>query len=108
MIVDTRHRPPAVRRPRTLDTFDVVPLLRRLDWLLLFAVALLGTCAKTGALTWNRARLVRYLTITVALTIVVIGGSRLLFGRAMHQEYSKDKVLAGMLLLHQPVRAVVH
>ena len=41
MIVDTRHRPSAVRRPRTLDTFEFVPLLRRLDWLLLFAVALL-------------------------------------------------------------------
>ena len=72
------------------------------------AVALLGTCAMTGALTWNRARVVRYLTITVVLTIVVIGGSRLLFARAMHHEYSKDKVLAGMHLLHQPVRAVVH
>ena len=72
------------------------------------AVALLGTCAMTGALTWNRARVVRYLAITVVLTIAVIGGSRLLFARAMHHEYSKDKVLAGMHLLHQPVRAVVH
>jgi ABC-type amino acid transport substrate-binding protein len=72
------------------------------------AVALLGTCAMTGALTWNRARLVRYLTITVVLTIGVIGGSRLLFARALHHAYSKDKVLAGMHLLHEPVRAVVH
>jgi Na+/H+-dicarboxylate symporter/ABC-type amino acid transport substrate-binding protein len=72
------------------------------------AVALLGTCAMTGALVWNRARVVRYLTITVVLTIAVIAGSRLLFARALHHAYSKDKVLAGMHLLHQPVRAVVH
>jgi ABC-type amino acid transport substrate-binding protein len=51
---------------------------------------------------------VRYLTITAILTIAVIGGARLVFSRAFHHEYSKDKVLAGMHLLNQPVEAVVH
>ena len=71
-------------------------------------VALLGTCAMTGALRWERGRMVRYLTITAILTVGVIGGARFFFGRALHQEYSKDKVLAGMHLLHRPVQAVVH
>ena len=72
------------------------------------AVALLGTCAMTGALRWERRRVLRYLTITAILTVAVLGGVRLFFGRALHHEYSKDKVLAGMHLLQQPVQAVVH
>ena len=48
------------------------------------AVALLGTCAMTGALRWERQRVVRYLTITAILTVVVIGGARVFFGRAFH------------------------
>ena len=72
------------------------------------AVALLGTCAMTGALRLERQRVVRYLTITAILTVMVIGGARVFFGRAFHHEYSKDKVLAGMHLLQQPVPAVVH
>jgi Na+/H+-dicarboxylate symporter/ABC-type amino acid transport substrate-binding protein len=72
------------------------------------AVALLGTCAMTGALRWERRRVVRYLTITAILTVLVIGGARVFFGRAFRHEYSKDKVLAGMHLLQQPVPAVVY
>ena len=44
----------------------------------------------------------RYLVITAVLTVAVIGGARVFFGRAFHQEYTKDKVLAGMHLLQQP------
>ena len=72
------------------------------------AVALLGTCAMTGALRWDRKRMVRYLTITAILTVGVFGGTRLFFARALRNEYSKDKVLAGMHLMHEPVQAVVH
>jgi Na+/H+-dicarboxylate symporter/ABC-type amino acid transport substrate-binding protein len=72
------------------------------------AVALLGTCAMTGALRWDRGRMVRFLTITAVLTVAVFGGARLFFGRALHHAYAKDKVLAGMHLLHRPVQAVVH
>lgn len=71
-------------------------------------VALLGTCAIAGALTWNRRRVVRYVVITAMLTAGVIGGGRMLFGRSMHNQYSKDKVLGGMHLLRDGVPAVVH
>ena len=40
MIVDTRHRPPALRSP-SLGVLDIGAVLRRLDWLLLLAVATL-------------------------------------------------------------------
>jgi len=40
LIVDTRHRPSALRSP-SLGVFDVGAILRRLDWLLLLAVAML-------------------------------------------------------------------
>jgi len=72
------------------------------------AVALLGTCAIAGGLTWNRRRVVRYAVITVVLTTGVIGGGRMVFGRSIHNEYSKDKVLGGMHLLRDGVPAVVH
>jgi Na+/H+-dicarboxylate symporter/ABC-type amino acid transport substrate-binding protein len=72
-------------------------------------VALLGTCAMTGLLQWNRPRLVRYAITTVALTVVLIGGTHLLFSRTLQQEYTKDKVLAGMHLLRDHgVVAAVH
>jgi Na+/H+-dicarboxylate symporter/ABC-type amino acid transport substrate-binding protein len=71
-------------------------------------VALLGTCAMVGALRWDRRRLLRYAVVTAALTVATIGGTRLLFARAMNQPYTKDKVLAGMHLLRTPIPAVVH
>ena len=71
-------------------------------------VALLGTCAATGSLKWERRRLIRYAVVTAALTIVVVGGTRVLFGRILEQEYTKDKVLAGMHLRRHSGSAVVH
>jgi ABC-type amino acid transport substrate-binding protein len=71
-------------------------------------VALLGTCAMIGALHVNRARLVRFAIVTAVLTAVVIGGTRALFARVLEQGYTKDKVLAGMHLLHATAPAVVH
>jgi ABC-type amino acid transport substrate-binding protein len=44
--------------------------------------------------------------ITVTLAVVVIGGARVLFANST-SEYSKDKVLASMYLLQQPVEATV-
>ena len=70
-------------------------------------VALLGTCAMTGALRWNRARVIRYAAVTVVLTGAVLGSTHLVFSRALEQGYTKDEVLIGMHLLHDPVPAVV-
>jgi ABC-type amino acid transport substrate-binding protein len=72
------------------------------------AIALLGSCAMAGILRWERRRVVRYVVITSVLTMALIGGMRLFFGRALSSGYSKDKVLAAMHLLTQPVEAVVH
>lgn len=70
-------------------------------------VALLVTCAMIGALRWNTARLLRYGIVTAALTVATIGGARIVFARVMQQPYTKDQVLAGMHLLHEPAPAVV-
>jgi Na+/H+-dicarboxylate symporter/ABC-type amino acid transport substrate-binding protein len=71
-------------------------------------VALLGACAIAGLLRFDRRRVVRYLAVTAALTVVVIGGTRAVFAGILRPEYTRDKVLAGMHLLHEPADAVVH
>jgi Na+/H+-dicarboxylate symporter/ABC-type amino acid transport substrate-binding protein len=71
-------------------------------------VALLGACAISGTLRVDVRRLVRYLVITTVLTAAVIGGTRAVFAGMLRPVYSRDKVLAGMNLLHQPVPATVY
>jgi Na+/H+-dicarboxylate symporter/ABC-type amino acid transport substrate-binding protein len=71
------------------------------------AVALIGGCAMTGTLRADRPRIARYLVITGALTVVVLGGARALFSYALPQHYTKDQVLAGMHLLLDGVPATV-
>jgi len=70
-------------------------------------VALLATCAITGHLRWQRGRVLSYAGITVALVIVVIGSTRLLFATTLSPSYSKDAVLASMQLLADPVEATL-
>ena len=70
-------------------------------------VALLVSCAVTGHLQWRRRPLVVYAGITAALAVVVLGGTRLIFAGDLSQQYSKDKVLASMHLLNEPVKATV-
>jgi Na+/H+-dicarboxylate symporter/ABC-type amino acid transport substrate-binding protein len=71
-------------------------------------VALLGTCAMTGTLTWRRGRLFRFALVTTVLTVGILGGMRVLSGRLVTPEYSRQEVLASMHLLRNPVEAVVH
>jgi len=70
-------------------------------------VALLVSCAVTGHLRWRRGQVLSYAGITAALVIVVLGGTRVLFATGLSPAYSKDKVLASMHLLHEPVAATV-
>ena len=70
-------------------------------------VALLVSCAVTGHLRWGRGRILWYAGSTAVLAILVLGGTRLLFATGLSREYSKDKVLASMQLLHEPVSATV-
>jgi Na+/H+-dicarboxylate symporter len=65
-------------------------------------VALLGACAVAGVLRFQRRQVIRYVALTAVLTVVVIGGSRALFGRLFEHRYTKDRVLAGMHLLRPP------
>ena len=70
-------------------------------------VALLVACAVTGHLRLRRGPFLSYVGLTAALVIVVLGGTRVLFATGLSTEYSKDKVLASMQLLHEPVDATV-
>jgi len=70
-------------------------------------LALLGTCAMSRTLRWERGRLFRYVAVTLVLTAVTIGGTRVLFARVVPQTYTKDQVLSSMHV-RNPVRAVVH
>ena len=56
MIADTRHRPAGLRSS-SLGTFDVGAVLRRLDWLLLLAVATLAFSLASGIELLALARL---------------------------------------------------
>jgi ABC-type amino acid transport substrate-binding protein len=70
-------------------------------------VALLVACAVTGHLRFRRGPLLSYAAVTATVAIVVLGGTRLLFATGGSREYSKDKVLASMQLLNDPVSSTV-
>ncbi len=72
------------------------------------AVGLLGTCAMVGAIRWQRRRLVRYAVVTAALTIVAIGGPRVLFATVLRPDYTRDRVLAHMGLSMPVAEHIVH
>ncbi len=57
------------------------------------ALAVLGSCAMSGALRIEPRRLVRWAIVTAALAVVTFGGVRLLFGRVFPLTYEKDKLL---------------
>lgn len=72
------------------------------------AVALLGTWAMAGALRVDRRRLLRYATISAALTAIVIGGVRVTTSRLVASQYEGDQVITGMRLLQERGSAIVH
>jgi len=72
------------------------------------AVAILGTCAIVGAIKFDGARILRYVVITVVLTAVTIGGIRIVFTKAVNNDYEKDKILSEMHLLREPLSAKVY
>ena len=72
------------------------------------SVALLGGCAMTGVLRWQRRRVLRYGLGTLVATGLVLGGARSLSATLLTPEYRKDRVLAEMQLVQQPTPAVVH
>jgi ABC-type amino acid transport substrate-binding protein len=74
----------------------------------LLTFTLLATCAITGLLSINWKKLFRFALLSVMITAGVVGGTRFVLSFSATDAYSKDKVLAGMHLLNDPVEAVVH
>src|SRR5262249_43724231 len=62
-------------------------------------VAVLGTCAVSGALTFNARKLVRFGIVTGLLTVGVVGGTSALLRLVLKQPYEKDALLTNMPLL---------
>jgi Na+/H+-dicarboxylate symporter/ABC-type amino acid transport substrate-binding protein len=70
------------------------------------ALALLATVTMAGGLRINAARLMRYGVVTVALTVLVFGGSRLLFESVLRPTYEQRGVLLSMRLRAEPAEVV--
>jgi Na+/H+-dicarboxylate symporter/ABC-type amino acid transport substrate-binding protein len=63
-------------------------------------IALLGTCAVTGALRINTRKLMRFGVISLALIVLVVGGLRELLRFQFQTPYDKDQVIANMEAIH--------
>ncbi|MDH3558962.1 MAG: cation:dicarboxylase symporter family transporter, partial [Deltaproteobacteria bacterium] len=74
----------------------------------LLTFTLLATCVITGLLSINWRRLFRFALLSVIITVGVVGGTRFVLSFSATDAYSKDKVLASMHLLNDPVEVVVH
>ena len=70
-------------------------------------VAVLGTCAVAGVLTFNARKLLRFAIVTVLLTAGVLGGCRLLLQFALQRPYDRDTMLTGMRMLRDRGPATV-
>jgi Na+/H+-dicarboxylate symporter len=70
-------------------------------------VGLLGACATAGLIQVRRAALMKYATVTVATTVVIVGGTRALFGSVLDQQYTRDQELRRMHLLRPAANAIV-
>jgi Na+/H+-dicarboxylate symporter/ABC-type amino acid transport substrate-binding protein len=71
-------------------------------------LTLLGACAVGGLLTVRWGKILRHAVLTVVLTTATIGGARLFFSHALHNEYRKDQIIANMQLLRHAGPAKVH
>jgi Na+/H+-dicarboxylate symporter len=72
-----------------------------------YALALLIAGAATGLLTVRRAAMIRYLLITVALFVVVLGGLRVFYEYGLPHEYVQDERFKSMQLAAKPVKFTV-
>ncbi len=59
-------------------------------------IAVLGTCAVAGGVIVDGRKLLRYAIVTMLLTAVVFGGTRVLLQAALNRPYEKDIELTGM------------
>jgi Na+/H+-dicarboxylate symporter len=71
-------------------------------------VGLLGACATVGAIRIRRRPLLRFVAITAAMTIAVIGGTRALFATVFEQHDARNQVLVQMHLARGANAPIVH
>lgn len=88
-----------------LITDRFATLLTTMNNLLL---TLLGACAVGGLLTVQWGKLLRSVVLTIVFIAMIIGGARVFFSHALHNEYRKDKILASMQLLRNPGPVTIH
>jgi ABC-type amino acid transport substrate-binding protein len=69
---------------------------------------LLATCSITGFFAINWKRLFNTGIITVLLITVIVIGTRAFLSHSLTDAYNKDKVIAGMQLLRNPLPAIIH
>ena len=69
------------------------------------AVALLGSAAITGRLRVEPRRLLRFVLVTVILTVATIGGLRALFSSVLRQEFQGARIVYGMRNVFEPVES---
>jgi Na+/H+-dicarboxylate symporter/ABC-type amino acid transport substrate-binding protein len=71
-------------------------------------VALLGSAAIVGAVRFDPPKILRYLVITLILTVATVGGLRLVFATLLAREFKGAEIVYGMttILDHNPSRVV--
>jgi ABC-type amino acid transport substrate-binding protein len=74
----------------------------------LLVFTILATCAISGSLSINKKRLMKYIATTLALTVAMVGASRLYFSHFVKNEYTADEAFVQMHLLTRPVEAEVY
>jgi Na+/H+-dicarboxylate symporter len=71
-------------------------------------LTLLGAFSMSGLIRVSAMRITRYLLITALLLASVSVGLRIFFTLAIDSTYDKDKIIAGMQLMHKLVPEEVH
>jgi Na+/H+-dicarboxylate symporter/ABC-type amino acid transport substrate-binding protein len=74
----------------------------------LFIFTLLSVALLTGVAAVRKAKLLSYVAVTALLTLGLVGGLRLYFGRFVKNTYTMAEVVNRMHLLREPVAAKVY
>ena len=74
----------------------------------LLVFTLLTTSLLTGTAKLSARKVLQYVALSVFITAGVVFGCRLFLSLTVKNEYTKDKVIAGMQLLEHPLSPTVH
>ena len=70
-------------------------------------LAVLTACAVAGELRINKQRMLQFAGISIAIIVVVLGGTRLVLSYTVSKAYTLDKTVATLTMLKEPLPAVV-